>query len=240
VHRPSQDVPLSVSDYYTKMCHYADDLAASRNPLRGDELVAYLLANLDEDFNPFFTAIVARVDLISPSELYAQLLSSEHHTNLQGTTTSGTSSSTLSAVRGRGSGGSSRDNSRGRGHGHGPSRGGFNNQSGKSSKSGSGSSSCPQCQLCLKIGHSAKTCWYRYEDNSSFEPRHAALATTSDVDNNWYTDSEAMDHITGDLYKLTMHDTYLGNDQIHTKNGSGMNTTRIGNTIIPLHLVTSC
>jgi hypothetical protein len=133
---------------------------------------------------------------------------------------------------GRGSGGSSRGNSRGRGHGHGPSRGGFNNQSGKSSRSDSGSSSCPQCQLCLKIGHSAK-CWYRYEEDSSFEPCHAALATTSDVDNNWYTDSGATDHITGDLDKLTMNDTYLGNDQIHTKNGSDMNTTRIGNTIIP-------
>jgi hypothetical protein len=73
---------LSVSDYYAKMCHYVDDLAASRNPLHDDELVAYLLAGLDEDFNLVFTAIVAWVDPISPSELYAQLLSFEQHTNL--------------------------------------------------------------------------------------------------------------------------------------------------------------
>jgi hypothetical protein len=38
-----------------------------------------------------------------------------------------------------------------------------------------------------------------------------------------------MDHITGDLDKLTMHDTYLGNDQIHAANGSGMDISRIGN-----------
>jgi hypothetical protein len=41
------------------MCHYVDDLAASRNPLHDDELVTYLLAGLDEDFNLVFTAIVA-------------------------------------------------------------------------------------------------------------------------------------------------------------------------------------
>jgi hypothetical protein len=64
---------LSVSSYYTKMCHYTDDVAAFGAPLHDDELVAYLLASLDEDFNPFFTAIVARVDPISPSELYVQL-----------------------------------------------------------------------------------------------------------------------------------------------------------------------
>jgi hypothetical protein len=68
---------LSISDYYAKMCHYIDDLAASGNPLRDDELVAYLLAGLDEGFNPVFTTIVAQVDPISPSELYAQLLSFE-------------------------------------------------------------------------------------------------------------------------------------------------------------------
>jgi hypothetical protein len=53
---------LSVFDYYAKMCHYADDLATSRNPHRDDELVTYLLDGLDEDFNPVFTTIVARVD----------------------------------------------------------------------------------------------------------------------------------------------------------------------------------
>ena len=73
---------LSVSDYYAKMCTYADELVASGAPLRDDELVAYILAGLNEDFNPVFTAVVARVDPIKPSELYSQLLSFEHHTNL--------------------------------------------------------------------------------------------------------------------------------------------------------------
>jgi hypothetical protein len=41
------------------------------------------------------------------------------------------------------------------------------------------------------------------------------------------------DHITGELDKLTMHDAYCGNDQIHTANGSGMDINHIGKSIIP-------
>jgi hypothetical protein len=59
-----------MSDYYDKMCHYADELAASGTALRDDELVSYLLAGLDEDYNSVFTAVVARADPITPSDLY--------------------------------------------------------------------------------------------------------------------------------------------------------------------------
>jgi hypothetical protein len=73
---------LSISDYYAKMCHYADDLVASDTPLRDDELITYVLVGLNEDFNSIFTAMVVRVDPIIPRELYAQLLSFKQHTNL--------------------------------------------------------------------------------------------------------------------------------------------------------------
>jgi hypothetical protein len=62
---------LSVSDYYSKMCQYADDLAASGAPLRDDGLVAYILAGLDEDYNPVFSSVVTRAEPLAPSELYA-------------------------------------------------------------------------------------------------------------------------------------------------------------------------
>jgi hypothetical protein len=130
---------LSLSDYYAKMSHYADELAASGAPLHDDELVVYLLAGLDEDFNSVFTAVVARVDPMNPSELYAQLLSFEQHIKLQ-VRTSGGSSSTMTMSCGRGSYGG--HGSRvptcvtgcGCSHSHGPSRGSFVNPSGKSSR----------------------------------------------------------------------------------------------------------
>jgi hypothetical protein len=128
---------LSLSDYYAKMSHYADELAASGAPLRDDELVTYLPAGLDEDFNPVFTAMVARVDPINPSELYAQLLSFKQHIKLQAHTSSGSSSTmTMSHGRGssggRGSGVPTCGTGCGCGHSHSPSRGSFINPSSKS------------------------------------------------------------------------------------------------------------
>jgi hypothetical protein len=59
-------------------------------------------------------------------------------------------------------------------------------------------------------------------------------ATASyDNDPDWYTDSSATDHITGELDKITMHDRYNGNDQIHVANGAGMEISRIGKSIVP-------
>jgi hypothetical protein len=62
---------LSVSNYYAKMCNYADELVAACAALHNDELVAFLLIDLNEDYNPVFTAVIARVDLIKPADLCA-------------------------------------------------------------------------------------------------------------------------------------------------------------------------
>jgi hypothetical protein len=89
-----------------------------------------------------------------------------------------------------------------------------------------------------KIGHTAKKCWYRYEDDSNIDSRMAGMATSSD--NNWYIDSGATDHITGNLDKLTMQDTYGGHNQIQATNGSGMHIAHIDTSIIsiPTHTLT--
>jgi tRNA(Met) C34 N-acetyltransferase TmcA len=80
-----------------------DDLAASGAPLCDDEFVVYLLAVLDEEYNLVFTAIVVQTDPISPSELYAQLLSFEQHTALQMVSALGGSTFAFTASRGHGS-----------------------------------------------------------------------------------------------------------------------------------------
>jgi hypothetical protein len=93
---------LSISDYYSKMTQFADDLTVSGAPLHDDDLVAYLLASLYEEYNPTFTSVVARADPITPSKLYSQLLSFEQHTSLQGSLMHGGTSSAMTASRGRG------------------------------------------------------------------------------------------------------------------------------------------
>jgi histone deacetylase 1/2 len=52
------------------------------------------------------------------------------------------------------------------------------------------------------------------------------------VDNNWYTDTGATDHITGQLEKLAVREKYNGPDQIHTANGACMNIRHIGQSTI--------
>jgi hypothetical protein len=40
-------------------------------PLDDDELVAYILTGLDDDFNPFVSSLITKIEPISVSELYA-------------------------------------------------------------------------------------------------------------------------------------------------------------------------
>jgi hypothetical protein len=52
------------------------------------------------------------------------------------------------------------------------------------------------------------------------------------VDTNWYTDTGATDHITGNLEKLMICDRYHGKDKIHMANGEGMHISHIGHSSI--------
>jgi hypothetical protein len=209
------------------MMHYADKLASSGAPLHDDELVTYILAGMEEDYNLVFTAIIARVDPVSPSDLCAQLLSFEQHNHLQMRASSLASSSAMTATQGHcstgcGAGGSDQGYSRGRGCG-GTLRG----------RGRSSGASRPQCQVCLKLGHTANCCWHCFDEDYVPKPSSATTTSGPGADNAWYTDSGATDHITGEFDWLTMHEPYTSLDQVHTVNGSGMDITQIGFSIIP-------
>jgi hypothetical protein len=217
------------------MSNFADDLVVSGSTLRDNEFVVYLLAILNEEYNHIFTAIVARTYPISPGELHAQLLSFEQHTALQKITDPRGSSSALAASRGHGSSGGcsfgSSDRITGRGRGRSRSSRGVFSRGGFSRSSG-GNSSRPQCQVCLKIGHTADKCWHRFKEYYVPEPHTSSATSSSGVNNSWYTDSGATDHITGDMDRLTMLDRYASADQVHGANGIGMDITHIGKTVI--------
>ena len=65
-----------------------------------------------------------------------------------------------------------------------------------------------QFQICGKFGHSAKDCWYRFDDDALEEK--VVAAAQYGVDTNWYIESGATDHLTGELEKLTVRDKYQG------------------------------
>jgi hypothetical protein len=68
---------------------------------------------------------------------------------------------------------------------------------------------CPTCQRCGKEGHTVLCCFKRFDASFTgpLENRSTSVATTSySVDTNWYTDTGATDHITGEPEKLTIRD----------------------------------
>jgi hypothetical protein len=73
-----------MADYFNKMKHHADEMAATRQSLGDEEFVAYILMGLDEEiYNSFMSSIVTWVEPITPSKLYSQMLSFELHLDKQ-------------------------------------------------------------------------------------------------------------------------------------------------------------
>ena len=100
----------------------------------------------------------------------------------------------------------------GRGHGdggRGGGTGGSNNNSRPSSQQPFDANDNPhtQCQVCGKYGHTALRCWKRFNKDYQGKEKTAASATHAyGVDTNWYLDTGATDHVTGEVDKLTIRD----------------------------------
>jgi histone deacetylase 1/2 len=233
----------TITEYVGKMRTLGDEMAAAGKKIEDDELLTYILTSLDMEFNPVVTSLLARKETVTVSEAYSQLLAFETRMEIMGSGQSG-SSANMANRGGRGGSGRGRGNSgRGRGQGRGGRNPGYSNNfnqrqnAGGTGRSNQGRSNTgnakPTCQVRLKTGHTADKCWHMFEEDYVPEERHASAAMNSyTVDNNWYTDTGATDHITGELEKLAVRDKYNGADQVHTANGAGMNIRHIGQSTI--------
>lgn len=70
-------VSSTIAEYFSKMKALADDMASAGKKLEDDEIISYILAGLDEPFNPIMSGVSLRVEPISIGELYAQLVTLE-------------------------------------------------------------------------------------------------------------------------------------------------------------------
>uniref|UniRef100_A0ACD5XWM9 Uncharacterized protein n=1 Tax=Avena sativa TaxID=4498 RepID=A0ACD5XWM9_AVESA len=93
---------MTTPAYFTKMKGLADELAAEGRPIEDEELVEYLLAGLDDQYNPLFVAIgVNGGKNLSTNDLYAHVMAYDHRMELL-MDVGGGSSSINAAFRGRG------------------------------------------------------------------------------------------------------------------------------------------
>jgi hypothetical protein len=232
---------MTVTEYIGKMRSLSDEMAAAGRPLEDEELVEYILTGLDEEYDSVVSSVISRSESISVSELYSQLLAFETRLDLRNKSSNNMSGSSINVASrgGRGCGGF------GRGSGRTPGRGGRSGRGNSAPCGGRGpnpsrlgnnnsSSERPICQVCFKIGHTAERCWHRYDENYVPDSRHvAAVASNSyTVNTNWYTDTGATNHITGELEKLSLREKYHGGEQIHTASGIGMDISHVGETTI--------
>jgi hypothetical protein len=229
---------LTVVEYFGKMKSLGDEMTTAGRPLDDEELTEYIIIGLDEDYTPLVSALCARVEPISISELYSQLLNFETRTGLL----TDSSQRSVNAI-GRGSSTHGRGSVRGRNGGcggfrGGSSRGGFMRGSGRGRGQNrnffnSEQEDHPRCQVCFKKNHTMTECWHRFDE--SYVPDQKLATTASSVyqiDPNWHVDSGATDHITSELEKLTVGNKYQGGDQIHMASGAGMDISHIGHAVV--------
>lgn len=233
------------ADYFRHMKTLADSLAAIGQPLREDEIIAYILAGLGPDYDSLVTTLSVKAEDLTLDEVYAHLLAYEHrhdlhdsdyslgggasanfsrrgggHGNGGGGNPSGGQGGGNSGGRNNGGGyrgrGGGRGNGGGRGQEHGRGNGGGNNSNGNNDQR-------PVCQICGKAGHVALRCRRRFDHAFTGEEHSANAASTSyNVDTNWYLDTGATDHMTSDLDRLHIRERYNGHEQVHVGNGAGV------------------
>jgi hypothetical protein len=77
----------SAEDYFCKITGLAAELAAADAPLCDDEVIAYLLAGLGPEYDPFVTSVTTKTEALSLDDVYAYLMAFEarllqHHAEL--------------------------------------------------------------------------------------------------------------------------------------------------------------
>jgi hypothetical protein len=73
-----------LTEYFNKMRSLAKEMVAAGRRLDDDELVEYILTSLDFEYNLIVSFVLARIDSLTLSELYVQLLAFETRLELMG------------------------------------------------------------------------------------------------------------------------------------------------------------
>jgi hypothetical protein len=201
---------LFIAEYMNKMRFLGNELAATGKPIDDDELISYIFADLDFEYNLVVTTLLAK-EVLMVGDVYSKLLSFEQCLALQGAAEHYSMAVTCGRGTTHGRGGPRGDgctHNVPRPQGRGSGRGNFN-------RSNLNQDNRPKCQLCGRSGHLVIDYWHRYDESYVADDKYEGATTASSgVDSNWYTDTGSIDHVTGEIEKLTVRDKYKGNDQV--------------------------
>lgn len=158
----------TISAYFQKAQGFSHLLAAVGKPIDASKLASHILVGLGAEYDPLVTSVTTRQDSISLNDLYGFMLSYElrleqHKSTIEINISTANMAQRQSPVyfhnnRGYNNGYRNTNFNRGRGRGRGPPQ--------QFSTSNSSMSQRSICQVCHKLGHTAATCWFRYEQGN--------------------------------------------------------------------------
>ncbi|XP_060957927.1 retrovirus-related Pol polyprotein from transposon RE2 isoform X2 [Cannabis sativa] len=236
---------LSISDYVDKIKFVCDSLAIAGHPVNDFDLILHLLNGLGPEFDSVVSSITSRSENLSLEEVQALLMSHEsrleRHTTVLDISTKMAANLTLGSRTG------------GNRHYHNTGKGQHTDNAGKTGNRGYGFRSVnnnrPLCQVCMRFGHTAATCHYRYDRNwvtpkaphpqpqanlaehtIDYDPQAFLAQTVPDFgdDEGWYVDTGATNHIAQSTDNLESIIPYSGQETVAVANGKKLIISNIG------------
>ena len=259
-----------ITVYLDRVKEIRDKLGSVGVSVDDEDLLHVILKGIPTEYDPFCSAMRTRDRVSSCEELHVLLTSEEESkknakhsvsdqphmamatSNSQfSTPTTNTPLPLFSVPWNRGRGGKNNNHGRGGRNSFGSNRGGFssNSQGFASNPQGfsqsynpSGTSQCPQCQICGITRHLALDCFHRM--NFAYQGRQppakfSAIASTTMSNainapslnqSSWISDMGATDHFTPDISHIHDCHEYIGNDEVTVGNGQSLPINHIGNS----------
>ncbi|XP_019197498.1 PREDICTED: uncharacterized protein LOC109191333 [Ipomoea nil] len=197
-----QQGDASVTDYIGHAQVLIEDLTLTGRHLPLEEQNLYVFRGVRPEFRGLVSSLNVRGTPVTLHEL-SGLLNAEEFVVGSGEP-SPTTFSVQKSGQSRGGSGSRRGN--GSGHGRGGRNG--NRQ--------------PKCQLCGNFGHTAHTCYKRYEKDPQANMVYQGAPSDSSPDTHtWFPDTGGMNHATPNIAALSISDKYNGNDTLRVGDGRG-------------------
>jgi hypothetical protein len=230
----------TLAEYLRRFKAVCDDLAAIGKPVPDHKKSWWLLNGLGKGYEMFTTTMLRPP--IPPYSKIVTLLESHSERHQLDTQTQAAPQMAFYNQRSnknkKHNGSSNSFNSRGRGFSQGHPSGSRKpdqqnarprgeNQSFRSNNT----DEAPICQICNKRNHTALKCFNRF--NHSFTPEIipqalAAITIADNQDSEWFPDTGATDHITGNPGNLHSLTPYTGSDGVMLGNGDILQITHVG------------